>query len=412
MKIVFGHPTGNANVKAAASSLMRAGLLSQFQTSIACFSGDFLDKVGAFSPFSEIRRRRFDILLKPVTHTSPFLEAARLLASKAGFTKLVKHEKGLLSVDAIYQHFDRIVASKLIKNAKLGAQGVYAYEDAAAFSFRQAKVLGVKCYYDLPIGYWRAAKELLESEQERWPQWNNTLIGLSDSQLKLDRKDEELRLADQIFVASQFTAKTLQSFPGKLAPIKIIPYGFPSITENRNYRNLESQKRLKLIFVGGLSQRKGIADLFAAVEGLQSYVELTVVGQKVTNNCPALDLALNKHKWIPSLPHEQVLQLMKEHDVLIFPSLFEGFGLVITEAMSQGTPVLTTDRTAGPDFIENNENGWLIEAGKGDELQLVLEKLLSNPQAISKAGKAARETARQRPWSVYGLELAEAIKKG
>ena len=50
---------------------------------------------------------------------------------------------------------------------------------------------------------------------------------------------------------------------------------------------------------------------------------------------------------------------MKEHDVLIFPSLFEGFGLVITEAMAQGTPVITTDRTAGPDVISDNENGCL-----------------------------------------------------
>ena len=52
---------------------------------------------------------------------------------------------------------------------------------------------------------------------------------------------------------------------------------------------------------------------------------------------------------------------MREHDVFVFPSLFEGFGLVITESMSQGTPVITTDRTAGPDLIKNDENGWLLK---------------------------------------------------
>ena len=99
------------------------------------------------------------------------------------------------------------------------------------------------------------------------------------------------------------------------------------------------------------------------------------------------------------------------HDVLIFPSLFEGFGLVISEAMSQGTPVITTERTAGPDLINNDQNGWLIRAGERDELQASIEKLLTNPSVIRANGKAAMETARSRPWKIYGQDIANAIIK-
>jgi glycosyltransferase involved in cell wall biosynthesis len=109
------------------------------------------------------------------------------------------------------------------------------------------------------------------------------------------------------------------------------------------------------------------------------------------------------------LPHEEVLALMRTQDVLVFPSLFEGFGLVITEAMSQGTPVITTDRTAGPDLIEHGKNGWLVEAGSTAALQEALKNLIENPQLLAAVGKAAMETARQRPWEVYGKELAEAV---
>lgn len=334
----------------------------------------------------------------------------RQLASKAGWSSLTKHETGFFSVDAVYQDLDQHVAARLQSAAKRGAGKVYAYEDGAVFSFQAAKALGVQCIYDLPIGYWRTAQRLLKLEQERWPDWSATMPGFLDSPAKLERKDEELRLADRIIVASQFTASTLRDFPGTLAPIEVVPYGFPPVVAAREYE-VPQGRPLRLLFVGGLSQRKGIADLFAAVENLGPRVQLTVVGRKASDNCPALDAALTRHRWIPSLPHAQVLALMQEHDVLVFPSLFEGFGLVITEAMSQGTPVITTDRTAGPDLIEHGHNGWLVEAGSTSALQQAIEELLSNPEQIRVVGQAAMETARLRPWTVYGHELVQAISK-
>lgn len=409
MSIIFSHPTGNANVRAAAASLAGANRLAEFHTTIASFPGSTLDRLGTISLLSDIRRRRFDSVLRPYIHSSPWREVGRFVASKAGLTALTKHETGPFSIDAVYQALDRRVASGLKQALKSELSAVYAYEDGAVFSFREAKRLGIQCLYDLPTGYWRAARRLLETERERWPDWESTIISFSDSTAKLARKDEELRLADRIFVASQFVAKTIEEFPGTVAPVKVIPYGFPPVSDGRDYSIVGNSRPLKLLFVGMLSQQKGIANLFAAVEGLGRHVELTVVGRKSVNDCRALDTALAKHRWIPSLPHDEVLQLMREQDVLAFPSLFEGFGLVITEAMSQGTPVITTDRTAGPDLITHGRNGWLIEAGSTSALRAAIEQLLHQPQEIIDAGLEAMETARRRPWSVYGQELIEAI---
>lgn len=409
MKVILAHPTGNEFVRAAACGLLDADLLFQFYTGIATFPGSALDRLGALGPLSELRRRRFDVALEPVTSTWPWLELGRQVASKAGLTNLTRHETGLFSVDAVYQNLDKRVAARLAAATRRGVTGIYAYEDGAAFSFEEAKKLGLKCIYDLPIGYWRSAQRYLKVEQERWPAWSATMPGFLDSAAKLERKDEEMRLADKIIVASQFTASTLRDFPTPLAPVEVIPYGFPPVGEARTYSTPGGQRPLKLLFVGGLSQRKGIADLFAAVEGLEPRVQLTVVGRKASNDCPALDAALAKHEWIPSLPHAEILKLMRAHDVLVFPSLFEGFGLVITEAMSQGTPVITTDRTAGPDLIEHGRNGWLVEAASTPALRASIEELLRQPEKIAEIGKAAMETARLRPWKVYGQEIAAAV---
>ena len=411
MKVLIHHPTGNANVRAAVDGLLQTDMLAGFCTSIATFPGGGLHRLSTFPPLAELSRRRFDGALQAKTHMWPWREVGRLAASKAGLDGLTRHETGFFSVDSVYHSLDQHVAGRLARAPWQDATAVYAYEDGAAASFRRAKQLGWQCFYDLPIGYWRAARRLLEPERERWPEWVSTLGGFQDSAAKLARKDEELRLADRILVASQFTARTLQDFPGVLAPIEVIPYGFPAVADSRQYAGTGRNRPLKLLFVGGLSQRKGIADLFAAVEALQPHVELTVVGHKATNDCPALDAALTRHRWIASLPHAAVLELMRTQDVLVFPSLFEGFGLVITEAMSQGTPVITTDRTAGPDLITPGHDGWLVEAGSTPALQAAIEELLHRPTAVAAAGQAARETARLRPWAAYGQELAHALAR-
>lgn len=409
MKVIVCHPTSNQNNRAVIRGLHDAGMLYKFQTAISVFPGDVLNYLSRYSSLKEIERRRFDSDLKEVTVTSPYLEMARLLSSKLGIKRLVQHETGIFSVDAVYRNVDKKVANSLKYASKHGVDAVYAYEDGALHTFKKAKECEMECLYDLPIGYWKTARHLLNEEIERWPEWKTTLQGFKDSEAKLRRKDEELALADRIFVASSFTAKTLQDYPDKLAPITVIPYGFPEPVKNRAYQT--SKKPIRLLFVGGLSQRKGIANMFAAVEALMPHVELTVIGRKSTNDCEALNKALQKHRWIPSLPHNQVLEQMRAHDVLLFPSLFEGFGLVITEAMSQGTPVITTDRTAGPDIIEHNHNGWLVEAGSTTALQQCIENLIVNPEQIIEAGNAAIETAKKRPWSVYGMELAKAISQ-
>lgn len=409
MKIIFSHPTANANVRAAVDGLLEAGDLHNFYTSLALFPNSYLDYLGKFFSLTLMNRRSFNPRLQPYTLTWPWIEVSRHIASKVGLNYLVTHEDGIFSVDSLYTNMDRYVAKNIRKSHSKNVGAVYAYEDGAAYSFHEAKKNKMQCLYDLPIGYWRTARRLLQDEQEKWPEWSSTMTGLKDSENKLARKDEELQLADQIFVASQFTANTLKDFPGNIAPIKVIPYGFPPVYTGRVYTTIK--KPLKLLFVGGLSQRKGVANLFQAVNSFENHVELTIVGQKSSENCVPLNKALSKHRWIPSIPHAGVLQLMREHDVLVFPSLFEGFGLVITEAMSQGTPVITTNRTAGPDLITHGSNGWLVEAGSTQALIEAIERVLYQPELIANVGLAAQETANQRPWTMYGQELSKAIMK-
>lgn len=408
MKIIVSHPTGNMNTRAAAVGLRKRNLLYKFFTCIACFEKSLLYRLSNISLLKEFRRRIFDSTLETVTMTYPWRELGRHISIKFKLKKLTKHEVGPFSIDRIYETLDKYVASNIKKYQK-DIIAVYAYEDCALNSFIEAKKQKKLCIYDLPIGHWRSMRELLSIEKERNPQWAITLGGFNDSEEKLKRKDEELLLADKIYVASTFTKKTLELFPVKLANVEVLPYGFPPVNKHRVYIPFDGRK-IKVLFVGGLSQRKGISYLFDAVEGLEDKIELTVVGRGNVEYCPQLKKALGKVNYIPSLSHDAVLELMAENDLFVFPSLFEGFGLVITEAMSQGTPVITTDRTCGPDIITHGKNGWIVEAGSHQPIKDLLELFIENPSIIHEVGRSALRTASLRPWVCYEEELSISIE--
>ncbi len=405
--VLLTHPTGNAFVRSILEGLDEADLLQRYFTTIATYPGNVFDRLSKVGPLSDFQRRSYSPAIEAVTDMSPGLELGRMAAVRMGLDSMVRHETGVFSVDAVYHDIDRKVAGKV---ASYSPKVVYNYEDGAYHTFQATAGTGILNLYDLPIGYWRAARKMLTAVINQRPEWASTIPGLNDSDEKLARKDVELKLADHIFVASSFTASTLAEYPGELAPVTVVPYGFPPVNRERKHTH-SGDRPLKLLFVGGLSQRKGLAEMFEAVAHFGDRVELTIVGRKPYSDCPILDQYLQAHRYIPSMPHAEILKLMSTQDVLLFPSHFEGFGLVITEAMSQGTPVITTERTAGPDLIEHGETGFLTSAGSVGGLIEQIDRLLTDPALAKRVGQASIERALQRPWSVYGQEMASAVSE-
>lgn len=314
-------------------------------------------------------------------------------------------------MDKVYHNLDNNVSQFILKHYD-EIDAVYAYDDGAYIQFKQAKKLGIKCLYDLPIIHWRTYQRLLQSEELINPEWAETLGNtFRDSEEKLKRKDEELTLADHIFVASTFTKYSIeQDFPYQHADISVVPYGFPDIYKDRIYTSVKDRK-IRFLYVGRLSQAKGLSYMFKAFDKFKNEIELTLVGQRSTNKCQVLNKALAENNYLGILSHDEVLKEMRNNDVLIFPSLFEGFGMVVTEAMSQGTPVLTTNRTCGVNFIENGENGWIVNAADVEQLQIVIQSIIDNREHLADIGRKAMRTAEQRPWLRYEEELSSKIKE-
>ncbi len=409
--ILFSHPTGNANVRHAALGLHRAGLLGELWTCVNYRESPWHRRVLPASIARQLRRRTFPAELGTVIRTFPLREIGRLLAPRAGLRSLVRHEHGPLSVDAVYHSLDRRVSERLSDQR---FRAVYAYEDGAHESFRVATREGKLRLYDLPIGYWRASRAILQEEIEREPEWAMTLHGTQDSPQKTARKDAELHQADLVLVASTFTRRTLEHAPDFRGSVVTIPYGAPQL----DAATLPSPppprrgNKLRALFVGSLGQRKGLSYLFRAIRSLGSGVELTVIGSRPLVACPALDRELKAVRWIPSCAHRDVLAEMTAHDVFVFPSLFEGFGLVLLEAMAMGLPIVTTPHTAGPDLITDGVEGFIVPIRSDEALASRLDLLRRNPDLLADMSARARARAAEFTWENYGDSLAASVSSG
>ncbi len=403
--MILSHPTGNPNVREATAALADAGLLSEFWTSVYWRQDSGINRVLPRAIRRELNRRTFPRLNPRHVHCYPWLELGRLTARGLRLSRLIRHETGRFSIDAVYRALDARVATRLQQQPDVDA--VYAYEDGASASFRAARNLGVKTIYELPIGYWRFSRKLLEEEAELEPEWATTLRGNHDNSEKLNRKDEELALADHIIVPSEFVRETLSNISSISAPIIVLPYGAPPVVARKQPRNADAGK-LKVIFVGALSQRKGLSYLLKAVESCHPSVRLTLIGRKA-GECRALDRALQLHRWIPSLPHAEVLEEIRHHDVMVFPSLFEGFGLVILEAMSQGVPVIATSNSAAPDLLSDGDDGFLVPIRDADAIAEKLELFLKNRSQLTAMSEAALRKARLHSWRRYRKDLVAVV---
>lgn len=402
-QLLLVHPTGSEFSRNAALAFEEAGCLSEFWTSLVWNTEWRLNSILPAHIRRELARRSFAKPLMKTMRTSPFREAGRLLAMKLKLSKLIHHERGICCIDAVYRSLDKRVAQRLNSNSKINT--VYGYEDGALEIFRAAAHRGMKCIYDLPIGYWRAGREIQREEAERKPEWASTLSANLDSDEKLERKDQELVLADKIIVASTFTLNTLSQAKGIKAKVSVVPYGSPTVGPERQ---VSKSGKLKVLFVGILSQRKGISYVFDSVKPLQDHVELTVIGRP-PGECAVLNEHLKKHRWIPSLPHAKLIEEMGQHDVLVFPSLFEGFGLVILEAMSRGLPAIVTPHTAGPDFITDGIDGFIVPIRSASAITEKLSVLVRDRQRLNEMGIAARATAQKHSWETYRRKLIESV---
>jgi glycosyltransferase involved in cell wall biosynthesis len=105
------------------------------------------------------------------------------------------------------------------------------------------------------------------------------------------------------------------------------------------------------------------------------------------------------------LSHREVVSELHSSDLFVFPSLLEGFGHVVLEAMASGLPVLTTPHTCGPDVISEGTHGFIVPIR---DPQAIAEKIawgLEHRESLLEMGRAAAPRAREFTWERFRKQM-------
>ena len=251
-------------------------------------------------------------------------------------------------------------------------------------------------------------RAILQQERDLHPECAGSLNKeweLSLPPEDFDRLAGEASLADHCIVASSFSKDTLVESGVPEDRIHLAPYGID--LERFRYcpeRRVQTKgRRLRLLFVGTINQRKGIKYLLDAIAMFPAeFVELVVCGR------PVDDLRLFRNfsgrvEVRPSVSAAELLDAYQTSDVFVFPSLGEGFGHVLLEAMACGLPVISTTRTAARDLVHDGIEGFLVSPGSATELGGSVEHFLQHPESVVQMGVAARRRAEEFTWPRFRL---------
>ncbi|MCZ6501153.1 MAG: glycosyltransferase family 1 protein, partial [Gammaproteobacteria bacterium] len=231
-----------------------------------------------------------------------------------------------------------------------------------------------------------------------------------------------LLLADQIISVSEFTAdeirKVFRISAGKIETIPLAAYDYP---EDHRYDSdvpSEITKGDYFLFVGTPEPRKNLKRLLMAFNDLLSEVDgtpsLVIIGGNGWGNVKTSELVeeLGLQRNVILLDHisDCALEQMYQHAMaLVMPSLYEGFGLPILEAMSHGVPVITGNCSAMPEVA--GDGALLVDPDSVAEIKASMSKLYADRELRTELSEKAGKQAENFSWQLTADQTLAQIKR-
>ena len=220
----------------------------------------------------------------------------------------------------------------------------------------------------------------------------------------------EAKEADIHIVASSFSKQAAMFNGIPEDHIIVAPYG----VDNKAFQPWEKDYHhgLKVLFVGEINQRKGIYQILEAAKELQPQgVEFNLIGTG-KELAPELYSPYKQYvNFLGRVPFEKLQEMYGTSHIFVFPSMGEGFGLVIPEALSSGLPVIASTNCAGPDVIKDGYNGFVIDAGNTKQLIEKIRWFKEHMDLLPQMQENAIKSVKDMTWAAYEETLTTQLKE-
>jgi glycosyltransferase involved in cell wall biosynthesis len=230
-----------------------------------------------------------------------------------------------------------------------------------------------------------------------------------------------LRTAARIVAVSEATARDIEHrFPAAGQRLEVVPNGVDPIFTPATDSQIEAIRRSfeapggYVLCVGTLEPRKNLARLLDAwhlvVERLEDPPPLLVAGGR-GGRARGLRRRLQRTpgaRYLGRLPRPRLVEALQGASVFVYPSLYEGFGLPVAEAMACGVPVVTSDRSSLPEVV--GDSGVLVNPQHTQELAAAVVALLGDGERRRELGRRAVRRAERYSWDTAAARMEEVFE--
>jgi len=236
----------------------------------------------------------------------------------------------------------------------------------------------------------------------------------------LERRTYAPRRSREVIAVSESVRRDLAARYGRSERVIVIPHGVQRDTFSPEKRaTLGASARAEMgakdgevvaLYVGDL--QKGAAAALRATARVAG-VRLALVSFSPNAHYAALAAELGVHDRVTFLPGtDHIERAYAGADLLLYPTLYDTFGMVIAEAMASGLPVITTSTAGASEMIEPEKDGFVVPSARdGEALAAALGRLARDPELRARVGAAARRKAESVTWDDVARRTLEVYER-
>jgi glycosyltransferase involved in cell wall biosynthesis len=322
----------------------------------------------------------------------------------------LRRQSGWTQTIARNRWFQRKVVSVLsaYQPSTLNSQPVlFAYSYAALELLKHAKERGWRTVLG-QVDPGPVEEKIVTEEVAREPELG--AMWQPAPQAYWDRWHEECDLADRIVVNSEWSRNALEK--AGVSPVKIcvVPLAYEPPAETKTFARkypdqFDETRPMRVLFLGQINLRKGVARLLKAIRLLENEpIEFQFVGP-VQLSIPH-DIQNNPRlRWFGAVSRSDVDTFYRSADVLIFPTLSDGFGLTQLEAQAWSLPIIASHSCG--EVVEHGSNGLLLEELTAEAITGAVCQCLANPELLVHFARNSVE-----PRAFLLTKLGEALLEG
>ena len=233
----------------------------------------------------------------------------------------------------------------------------------------------------------------------------------------IDREQREYALCDQILLLSSFARASFVQHGVPESKLSLFPLG----VDTRSFRPSEetlkarierilSGQPLRVTFTGTLNYRKGLYDFDRIVRALDpKKFQFELIGSVQAEAKDLVARLPENVKLVPRQPQSKLPEWYNRGDVYLFPTLEDGFAVVLAQACANALPIITTTNCAGPDMLRHGESGWVLPIRRPD---LFIEQLLwcdANRERLAHVVRRLYDTWQVRDWNDVAADFERIV---